>query len=331
MDIEFDLVENEPNILQKDDGLWNIFFNIIIQEQNCWQYLINRVFYYINSCILYKKILSTLFTWNAEWASIHIMDIYQNNGFCIVDYMYFANVAGKRLFDTYRIPFVVDDFRDLLLSGYKTIDKNIIYSCYQKSILDANVVLIDGIALQLFYYLDQKKWIPNLNGTDFCPYFLSYVKNTISDKPINILLYGTYPHLLEKTKTYLLRQGYNVIYAQDWYTNLDWDNIDLALKGRQQHINILLVARTTPEYPIQEIRTFTNKFFIKHHWLIVLNQWGTFDFWVGEQKRPPRYVRKIKLERLWRLISDPKRNIKKVLSSLALFKYIFLYLILKKK
>jgi len=47
---------------------------------------------------------------------------------------------------------------------------------------------------------------------------------------MNVILYGTYPHLLEKTKQLLLKQGYNVVYAQDGYTNLDWDNVDLALK-----------------------------------------------------------------------------------------------------
>jgi UDP-N-acetyl-D-mannosaminuronic acid transferase (WecB/TagA/CpsF family) len=74
-----------------------------------------------------------------------------------------------------------------------------------------------------------------------------------------------------------------------------------------------------------------NKQNIQKHRLIVLNQWGTFDFWVGEQKRAPNLVRTLKLERLWRLVSDPKRNVKKVLSTLAILKYIFFYLILKKK
>ncbi|HBB03820.1 TPA: hypothetical protein DCZ39_02880 [Patescibacteria group bacterium] len=37
------------------------------------------------------------------------------------------------------------------------------------------------------------------------------------------------------------------------------------------------------------------------------------------------------MEWLRRLVSDPKRNMKKVLSTLALFRYIFSYLILKKE
>jgi len=81
-----------------------------------------------------------------------------------------------------------------------------IYKNYQQAILDADLVLMDGIALQLFYFLATKKRLENLNGTDFCPRFLSYVKNNRLDKNMNIILYGTYPHLLERTKQFLMKQ-----------------------------------------------------------------------------------------------------------------------------
>jgi len=279
---------------------------------------------------VYKKILHTLFQWNADQACEHILGLYDKKGFCIVDYLYFANIAAKKLFDVHHIAYPVEDFHAALLADYKHMNIQGIYPVYQQAILDADVVLPDGIALQLFYFLAKKKRLKNLNWTDFCPYFLSYIKEYHPDKDMNVILYGTYPHLLEKTKQLLLKQGYNVVYAQDGYTNLDWDNVDLALKWRDKDINVLLVARTTPIYPIQEIWTFANKDHVRQHRLLVMNQWGTFDFWVGEQKRAPKLIRTLKLERLRRLISDPKRNIKKVMSTLALFRYIFSYLILKK-
>lgn len=280
---------------------------------------------------MYKKILNTLFQWNADQACEHILGLYDRKGFCIVDYLYFANVAGKQLFTTHHISYPLKDFREALLPDYKNINIQGIYKIYQHAILDADVVLMDGIALQLFYYLAKKKRLPNLNGTDFCPYFLSYTKKKYSDRGVNIILYGTYPHLLERTKHYLLNQWYNVIYAQDGYINLDWGNVNLAMKWRDKDINILLIARSTPDYPIQEIWTLANKHYIQNYGLIVLNQWGTFDFWVGGQKRAPKLIRTMKLEWLRRLISDPKRNMKKVVSTFALFWYIFSYLILKKK
>lgn len=280
---------------------------------------------------MYKKILNTLFQWTADQACEHILGLYTEKGFCIVDYLYFANIAGKKLFTPHSVSYSIKDFREALLADYKNVDIQGIYKLYQHAILGADLVLMDGIALQIFYYLARKKRLPNLNGTDFCPYFLSYTKEKITDRGMNIILYGTYPHLLKKTKEFLLKQWYNVIYAQDGYTNLDWENVDLALKWRDKDINILLVARTTPDYPIQEIWTLANKQNIKEYGLLVMNQWGTFDFWVGNQKRAPKWIRTIKMEWLWRLMSDPKRNMKKVVSSLAILRYIFSYLILKKK
>ncbi|HCY20675.1 TPA: hypothetical protein DIC40_02255 [Patescibacteria group bacterium] len=49
------------------------------------------------------------------------------------------------------------------------------------------------------------------------------------------------------------------------------------------------------------------------------------------QKRAPRLWRTYKLEWLWRLITNPKRNYKKVLDSILIIKYIFSYLLLKNK
>lgn len=283
-----------------------------------------------NISLVYKKILNTIFQWTADQACEHILGLYDRKGFCVVDYLYFANISGKQLFSSHALTSPVEKLREALLADYKTIDIDGIYRLYQNAILDADLVLMDGIAFQIFYFLAKKKWLPNLNGTDFCPYFLSYIKRHFPDRAIAVVLYGTYPHLLEKTKVFLLQQGYDVVYAQDGYTNLDRNNVDMSLKWRPNAIRVLLNARSTPDYPIQEIRTLANKQNIEQRGFIVMNQWGTFDFRVGEQKRAPKLVRTIKLERLWRLFVTPKRQIKKTLQSLAILPYIFSYLLLKK-
>lgn len=123
-----------------------------------------------------------------------------------MEYLYFAQIAGKKLFVPHHISYPTEDFREALLADYKQMNLQGIHAVYQKAILDADIVLMDGIALQLFYFLARKKWLENLNGTDFCPYFLSYAKEYAGEYTVNIILYGTYPHLLEKTKEYLLKQ-----------------------------------------------------------------------------------------------------------------------------
>jgi UDP-N-acetyl-D-mannosaminuronic acid transferase (WecB/TagA/CpsF family) len=90
------------------------------------------------------------------------------------------------------------------------------------------------------------------------------------------------------------------------------------------------VGRSTPTIPLQELRTLRNYQKIKQGWLVVMNVWGFFERWSGGQKRAPLWVRKIKLERLWRLITQPKRNFKKVVNSLKIIPYIFTYLIFRR-
>jgi exopolysaccharide biosynthesis WecB/TagA/CpsF family protein len=148
---------------------------------------------------------------------------------------------------------------------------------------------------------------------------------------VRLVIYWTYPVLIKKTEKYLQDKWYQVVYAQDGYSNLDRDQVERVLPPEDGKINVLLVARSTPVYPIQEIWTYANKHHIKKYGFLVMNQAGTFDRWVWEQKRPPMIVRHLRLEWLWRLISDPKRNYKKVLDSLWILHYIFSHLLLKKR
>jgi UDP-N-acetyl-D-mannosaminuronic acid transferase (WecB/TagA/CpsF family) len=82
---------------------------------------------------------------------------------------------------------------------------------------------------------------------------------------------------------------------------------------------------------LQELWTSRNYQKIQQNKLLVINTWGLFDFIAWAQKRAPKFRRTIKLERLYRLLCDPKRNAKKVKNSLAIFPYIVHYLILGKK
>ena len=278
-----------------------------------------------------KSILNTLFTGTSAAAVKKILDLYGHQHFAIVDYLYFANIAGKKLFDLHSAEYDLSLFQNMLVQEYKQKNIEQIHTVYQDAILDADLILPDGIALQIFYFLARKKWLTNLNGTDFAPYLMQELKKIYGRQRFRVVLYGTYPHLLAKTKIFLEDKWYQIVYAQDGYTNLDWSQVEKSLPYQKDTINLLLVARSTPVYPVQEIRSYANKKQIQKYNLLTVTQAGTFDFWVGEQKRPPKIIRYVRLERLRRFISDPKRNYKKVLDSLGLFRYIFSYLLLKKR
>ena len=244
---------------------------------------------------------------------------YKQYNHCVVNFIYFSQIVSQHVFS----------------STKKRTEKE---KEYRKLILKADFLLPDWIALQIFYYLavlfrrveSDKKRLPNLNWTDFTPYFLNNLKQNYGNQRLNILLYWSTPKVVEKVKENLTLKWYNVIYIQDGFSEFDREKAEKALDEYVDTINILLVARSTPKIPIQELRTSRNYQKIQEDKLLVMNVWWLFDFIAWVQKRAPKLFRTLKLEWLRRLCSQPKRNIKKVLNSLMIIPYIFRYLILKK-
>lgn len=274
-----------------------------------------------------KEILQKIYPNSPEHAVNQILDLYDRQSFLIANFIYFAIIKEQKLFE----------------SGKKSnIQKE-----YYKAILKWDFLLPDGIALQIFYYLAHKQFslpnkkLSNLNGTDFVPYFLDEIKKRYGSQRIQLFLYWAKADIVQDVQTSLQYKGFSMSYIQDGYSEFNRDAFSKSKNDDENAINVLLVARSTPTNPIQELRTMKNYSKIKLHKLMVFNVWGLFDFLAGEfnswnkkkwtQKRAPKFIRTIKLERLWRFITDPKRNYKKVKNSFALFPYIFRYLLLKKR
>lgn len=103
----------------------------------------------------------------------------------LINFLYFANIVKNK------IP-----------ASHKTIEQK----TYYHNITTGDFLFPDGIALQAFYtlayllgYLAHKK-IPNLNGTDFVPYFLQKCKD--DKKKIRIHLYGASPDTVTVAAAY---------------------------------------------------------------------------------------------------------------------------------
>lgn len=267
-----------------------------------------------------KSTLQKLSTTGFAETSDNIISVYNEQWHCVVNFIYFSQIVSQHVFS----------------SAKKKTEKE---KEYKKLILKSDFLLPDGIALQVFYYLaatfrvikTDKKRIPNVNWTDFTPYFFNHTKQKYGSQKINILLYWSTPKVVEKVKENLSLKWYNVIYIQDGFSEFDWSKAEKELNEYQDTINILLVARSTPKIPLQELRTSRNYQKIQDNKLLVMNVWWLFDFIAWVQKRAPKIFRKLKIERLWRFCSQPKRNYKKVLNSLMIIPYIFRYLILKKE
>ncbi|MDR2191018.1 MAG: WecB/TagA/CpsF family glycosyltransferase [Candidatus Peribacteria bacterium] len=265
-----------------------------------------------------KSILSKCYTGTAPQLVDDMLKTYEEERFCIVNFLYFSQIVSQKL------------FKDKKDKTEKQLE-------YKKILLKADYLLPDGIALQIFYFLatllgrikSPRKRLENLNGTDFTPYFLEKIKQKYGNQKICLFLYGTTPKGIEKATEYITRKGFNVVFSQDGYREFQRDIAKAELEKYQDTINILLVGRTTPTIPLQELRTLRNYQKIKQHTLLVMNVGGLFDRRSGSQKRAPQLIRKLKLERLRRLISQPRRNRKKVANSLKIIPYIFQYLLFK--
>lgn len=286
-----------------------------------------------------RSLLNKIFKWDFEDAYHAILNKYDEQNYLIINYIYFANIAGKKIFDTNLLSwFGKKSFENMLLAEYKTLSVNDISYNYKQALLDSDFLLPDGIALQIFYWLAAKlkritskvSSLANLNGTDFCLSFLDKLSQEKWKKSLQIILYWAYEKELKVSTKFLKSKWYNIVYTQNWYDNLDWDLVNKKLDDSNKY-TILLIWRTTPDYPIQELWARANLKKIQQNKLLVFNQGWTFDFWAWKQKRAPKIIILLKLEWLYRLIQDPKRNWKKVLNSLKLFSYIFFYLLLKNK
>ena len=266
-----------------------------------------------------KSILQKFSITDSQQTADNIINVYNNQWYCIVNFIYFAQIVSQNVFSTSK----------------KKTEKE---KEYKKILLKWDFLLPDWLSLETFYrmanlfwtYKSERKRLPNLNWTDFTPYFLNYIKQKYWSQKINVLLYWSTPKVVEKVKENLSLKWYNIIYNQDWFSEFDREKAEKALNEYVDTINILLVARSTPKIPLQELRTSRNYQRIQDNKLLVMNVWWLFDFIAWVQKRAPKLFRKLKLERLYRFILDPKRNRQKVKNNLPAPWYVLKYLILKK-
>jgi UDP-N-acetyl-D-mannosaminuronic acid transferase (WecB/TagA/CpsF family) len=100
--------------------------------------------------------------------------------------------------------------------------------------------------------------LDNLNGTDFTPYFLDEIKKKYGNQKICLLLYGSLQKEIEKASEYITRKGFNVVYFQDGFREFEREEAMKKVREYQDTINILLVGRSTPTIPLQELRTLRN-------------------------------------------------------------------------
>lgn len=239
-------------------------------------------------------ILETLTLTDVKNTTEAILRLYEKQGFSIVHFLYFATIVLNKI-DTEEI---ASEKQKAFIGALKSWD----------------FLLPDGIALRLLCKKQFKRELPNLNGTDFLPYILSHLPK---DTDTEILLYGATDTVVQKAATYIKDTfSHPVISTQNGFNEFDWSQIP---PRKMRGTRILLVGRGSP---LQEIWTERNKAMIQEMGCLVFTVGGLLDFWSGAEKRAPGWMRSLKIEWLYRALSNPKKNLRKTLVSLQLLMYL---------
>ena len=267
-----------------------------------------------------KSILSKIYKSDSKQASQDIYDLYKSKWQVLVNYIYGANIIKNNLFEEQ----TKKELKQILLDG--------------------DFLLPDGAALRTFWRfgyifggLDREsivwpKALQNINGTDFLPYMIhDYISKVGKDK-VKLVIYGSQKAFQPQIHKYIDDNfGVELLYVQDGYSDFDWSELkktisaSSAISDSSAHIYIFVVALGTPK---QEIRSHQNR--DKLDGFIVMNQGGTMDFWAWYETRAPERICALRLESIYRLITKPRKNFSKFMTSFAMIWEIAKRWILKK-
>ncbi|MFY0596441.1 MAG: WecB/TagA/CpsF family glycosyltransferase [Cognatishimia sp.] len=175
---------------------------------------------------------------------------------------------------------------------------------YSAVLENADMVLSDGIGIELAAKLQGSRIRENLNGTDFVPKLLADAAKLGK----SIYLLGGKPGTAERAAKALQRRIPNLIIAgtRDGYEGAQDHAAAMAINNSKA--DILLVAMGVP---MQEL--WIDRNFERLNTQICLSVGGLFDFLAGNVTRAPGWVRDLRSEWMWRLLMEPRRMAKRYL------------------
>ncbi|MCP4177247.1 MAG: WecB/TagA/CpsF family glycosyltransferase [bacterium] len=171
---------------------------------------------------------------------------------------------------------------------------------YYHVLKNGDFIFPDGIGINIACKILKDPLKENINGTDMLPYICELaVKNDNS-----IFLLGGKPGVAEKMKNNLKYQyeGLNISGVNDGYFNKESESNIIIEKINSSNAEILLIAFGAPA---QEKWIDKYKNDINAH--ILMGVGGLFDFYSGNIKRAPKWMREIGLEWVYRMMQEPRR------------------------
>jgi len=166
---------------------------------------------------------------------------------------------------------------------------------FMQIIQGADLVLADGIGIIIAAHI-LKLHIPE--RVPGCDISLELLKKSKGKK---VYLLGSAPGVAETAMAKLRSQGINVVGAHDGYFNEETEK-NILNELQSLNVDILIVGMGMPrqeEWTAKHLHTLPCK--------ITLCLGGSIDIFAGKVQRAPKIMRKIGLEWLYRLITNPWR------------------------
>ncbi len=161
----------------------------------------------------------------------------------------------------------------------------------------ADLVLNDGKGVMLAARINGQRFSHDLNGNFFAPLVLQKA----AEKAWRVFFVGAAPGVAERAATKLQNEitGLRVVGTIDGY----FDNDDVAVNAiKQSQADVVLVGMGNP---LQE--TWIDRCLDRTGACIAIGVGAFFDFVCGEKRRAPRWMNRIGLEWLHRLVLEPRR------------------------
>ena len=174
---------------------------------------------------------------------------------------------------------------------------------YRKILNLADLVLPDGIGLEIATMLFGSRMKENCNGSDVSPLFLTRA----SKEGYKIFFLGAKEGIAKKAAENIQKQIplIRIVGTRAGYFD---DDDEVIKKINDSKADILFVAMGVP---MQEKWIYRNR--EKLNPKLCLGVGALFDYFSGHIKRAPKIIRNIRMEWLWRIFMEPKRLWKRYL------------------
>lgn len=181
---------------------------------------------------------------------------------------------------------------------------------YRSILKKCDLILNDGVGVEIASWLAGNKIKENLNGTDLIPQIIELAVS----KDKKLFLLGAQEDVIHEAASCLKKKypGINIAGISNGYFD---DDIEVINKINDSCAEILIVGMGVPLQEKWIIKNFDALKFVK----VSVAGGAIFDFLSGRYKRAPLVMRKLRLEWFFRFIQEPKRLLGRYFGGSILF------------